>query len=130
MKNFSMGLALSLIKAAVLTIIVLGAMASLTSCERVADRDNKGYSNEWRATVLKTGRHITVKNLDSLFVMSGDTVTVFLMDTPGNKPYYYINNSPEKACDTMSMEMYVDGKDTLYEPFEAWNVRLEKRIAR
>ena len=129
MKNLSMSVALSLIKAAILTVIVLGAMASLTSCERVAQ--DRGYSNEWRATVLKTNRPLTVKNIDSLCVVAGDTVTVFLMNTPGaSKSYYYISNTPEKACDTMSMEMYVDGKDTIYEPFEAWNVRLERRIAK
>lgn len=126
MKKFSIGLALSLIKAAVLTIIVLTVM---TSCERVADSGHRGYSNEWRGTVLKTGRTLTIKNTDSLCVVSGDTVTVFLMDTP-TSTYYYIANTPEKAIDTSAIEMYVNGQDTTYEKFEAWNVRLERRIAR
>jgi hypothetical protein len=131
MKNFSMSLALSLIKASILTVIVLGAMTSLTSCERIADRDNRGYSNEWRATVLKTGRHITVINEDSMMVMMGDTVTVFYNEGYSGKPsYYYIANTPDIACDTVSLEMYVDGKDTSYQHFEAWNVVLDRRISR
>jgi hypothetical protein len=131
MKKFSIGLALSLIKAAVLTLIVLVALLSLSSCERVADRGNKGYSNEWRATVMKTGRHITVINQDSMLVMSGDTVTVFYNEGYNGTPnYYYIANTPDIACDTISVEMYIDGKDTIYHHFESWNVILEKRIAK
>lgn len=131
MKKFSTSLALSSIKAAILTLIVLGAMASLTSCDRVADRGNKGYSNEWRATVMKTGRHITVVNQDSMLVMSGDTVTVFYNEGYNGTPsYYYVANTPDIACDTTSVEMYIDGKDTIYHHFESWNVILEKRIAK
>jgi hypothetical protein len=126
MKKFSMGLALSLIKAAVLTLIVLGAMASLTSCDRVADR-GRVVTNEWQARVLKTNRKITVKNLDSLAVLVGDTVTVFYMDNL-SQPSYYIANVPEPALDTMSVEMYIDGTDTIYEKFESWNVVLERRV--
>jgi hypothetical protein len=108
---------------------ILGLMA-LTSCDRVADR-GKTYSNEWRATVLKTGRHITVVNQDSMLVMSGDTVTAFYSEGYNGTPsYYYIANTPDVACDTTSVEMYVDGKDTIYHHFESWNVVLEKRIAR
>jgi hypothetical protein len=111
-------------------LAIIGIMA-LSSCDRVADRDNRSYSNEWRGTVIKTGRHITVKNIDSLYVMSGDTVTVFLMEGYGPTPnYYYISNRPEIACDTASTEMYVDGKDTTYSSFESWNVILERRIAK
>jgi hypothetical protein len=128
MNTFQKDLAFTFIKAAILTIIVVGAIASISSCERVADR-NIHYSNTWRATALKTGRPLTVKNLDSLCVSSGDTVTVFLGGY-GDKQYYYISNTPDIACDTMTMEMLIDGKDTLYEPFEAWNVRLERRIAK
>lgn len=124
-----MGLALSLIKAAILTIIVVGAIASISSCTRVAGR-NERATNEWRATVLKTGRHITVKNTDSLSVMIGDTVTAFLMEPINSNSYYYISNSPTTACDTSSIEMYVDGKDTTYSRFEAWNVILERRIVK
>ena len=126
MNRFHKDLALSMIKAIILTIIVVGAIASISSCGRVADRNTK-YTNEWRAIVLKTGRPLTVKNIDSLIVMTGDTVTVFLGGT-SNKQYYYISNTPEPACDTISIEMLIHGKDTLYEPFEAWNVRLERRI--
>lgn len=130
MNLFQKDLALSFLKAAILTILVVGAMAALTSCERVADR-NIRYSNEWRTTVLKTGRTLTVKNTDSMCVVAGDTVTVFLMPSSGGQSsYYYIANTPDIACDTMSVEMYVDGKDTTYEQFEAWNVRLERRISR
>lgn len=129
MKNFSMGLALSLIKAAVLTTIVLGAMASLTSCERIAQ--DRGYSNKWRAIALKTGRPLTVINEDSLQVCAGDTVTVFYSEGyNGKSSYYYISNTPNIACDTASTEMYVDVKDTVYTHFESWNVRLERRIAK
>ena len=129
MKDFSKSLALSFIKAAILTIIVVGAIASISSCERVAQ--DRGYSNEWRATVLKTGRTITVKNMDSLSVMSGDTVTVFYSEGCSRQgSYYYIANTPSVACDTSSVEIYVDGKDTVYTHFEAWNVRLERRIAK
>ena len=128
MKNLSMGLALSLIKAAILTLLVVGAIASMSSCTRVAQ--DRGYSNEWRGTVIKTGRPLTVKNIDSLCVVTGDTVTVFLMEPANGTSYYYIANTPDKAIDTTSIEMYVDGKDTVYSHFEAWNVRLERRIAR
>ena len=128
MNLFQKDLAFTFIKAIILTIIVVGAIASISSCERVADR-NIHYSNTWRATALKTGRPLTVKNLDSLYVCSGDTVTVFLGGS-GDKQYYYISNTPDVACDTMTMEMLIDGKDTLYEPFEAWNVRLERRIVK
>ena len=128
MNKFQKDLSLTFVKAAILTIIVVGAIASLSSCGRIADRD-RVVTNEWRATVVKTGRHLTVKNVDSLVVMTGDTVTVFLNDGNNVRPsYYYISNTPETAADTMTMEMYIDGKDTIYEPFEAWNVVLERRI--
>jgi hypothetical protein len=111
-------------------LAIIGIMA-LSSCDRVADRDNKSYSNEWRGTVLKNGRHITVRNTDSLALMSGDTVTVFLMDSQGPDPsYYYVTNSPTIACDTAATQMFVDNTDTIYEHFESWNVRLERRIAK
>jgi hypothetical protein len=130
MKKFSTSLALSLIKASILTVIVLVALLSLSSCDRVADR-GKTYSNEWRATVMKTGRHITVINQDSMLVMSGDTVTAFYSEGYNGTPsYYYIANTPDIACDTINVEMYTDGKDTTYHHFESWNVVLEKRIAR
>ena len=106
---------------------ILGLMA-LTSCDRVADR-GRIVTNEWQARVLKTNRKITVKNTDSLAVMTGDTVSIFLMEGHGpQSDYYYIFNSPEPAIDTMTIEMYVDGKDTIYEKFESWNVVLERRV--
>lgn len=130
MNLFQKDLALSFLKAVILTIIVMGAMATLTSCERVADRD-RVVTNQWRATVLKTGRHITVVNEDSMMLMTGDTVTVFYNSGYSGKPsYYYVANTPDIACDTATTEMYIDGKDTLYEPFEAWNVVLERRIVK
>lgn len=111
----------------VTTIFAIIGLMALTSCERVAQ--DKGYSNEWRGTVLKNGRHITVRNIDSLALMSGDTVTVFLMDNQGPNPsYYYVTNSPTIACDTSATQMFVDNKDTIYEHFESWNVRLERRL--
>lgn len=129
MNLFQKDLALSFLKAVILTIIVIGAIASLSSCTRVAGDTH--YSNEWRGTVLKTGRPLTIKNIDSLCVMAGDTVTVFYMPSNGSQnSYYYISNTPDIACDTMSVEMIVNGKDTSYEQFEAWNVRLEKRLVR
>jgi hypothetical protein len=129
-RTFKTDLALTFIKASILTLIVLVALLSLSSCDRVADR-GKTYSNEWRATVMKTGRHITVINQDSMLVMSGDTVTAFYSEGYNGTPsYYYIANTPDVACDTTSLEMYVDGKDTIYHHFESWNVVLEKRIAR
>lgn len=130
MKDFSKSLALSFVKAAIITTIVVGAMAALSSCTRVAGEDR--YTNEWRGTVLKTGRHITVKNVDSLSVIRGDTVTVFYSDGCGGQPaYYYIANTPDIACDSMASEMYIeDNKDTTYEHFEAWNVVLERRVVR
>jgi hypothetical protein len=128
MKKFSTSLALSLIKASILTVIVLVALLSLSSCERVADRD-RIVTNEWQARVLKTGRKLTVKNTDSLAVLVGDTVSVFVMDSHGpQSEYYYIVNMPEPALDTMTMEMYIDSKDTIYEKFESWNVVLERRV--
>ena len=129
MNLFQKDLALSFLKAVILTIIVVGAIASMSSCERVAQ--DRGYSNKWRATVLKTGRHITVVNEDSMMVMVGDTVTVFYSEGYSGKPsYYYIANTPDIASDTVSSEMYVDGKDTIYEHFESWNVVLERRISK
>lgn len=129
MKDFSKSLALSFVKAAILTILVVGAIASMSSCTRVAGEDR--YSNKWRATVLKTGRHITVVNEDSMMVMAGDTVTVFYSEGYSGKPsYYYIANTPDIACDTVTSEMYIDVKDTIYEHFESWNVVLERRIVK
>lgn len=108
-------------------ILIAGAMSS---CERIADRD-KVATNQWRGVALKTGRHITVRNTDSMQVCVGDTVTVFYNESDGMSPaYYYIANIPDVACDTVSTEMYIDGKDTIYEKFEAWNVRLEQRVMR
>lgn len=127
MNLFQKDLALSFLKAAILTILVVGAMAALSSCGKVSS--NRVVTNQWRATVIKTGRHITVVNEDSLSVMLGDTVTVFYNPGYGNvKSYYYISNTPDVACDTATIEMYIDGKDTIYEPFEAWNVVLDRRI--
>jgi hypothetical protein len=117
------------IGSAITTFFAIIGLMALTSCERVADRNTR-YSNEWRATVIKTGRHITVINQDSMLVMSGDTVTAFYSEGYNGTPsYYYIANTPDVACDTTSLEMYVDGKDTIYHQFESWNVVLEKRIA-
>ena len=129
MNLFQKDLAISFLKAVILTILVVGAIAALSSCTRVAGEDR--YSNEWRATVLKTGRHITVVNTDSMFVMRGDTVTVFYNEgCGGQSAYYYIANTPDIACDTITTEMYVDNKDTVYEHFEAWNCILERRIVK
>lgn len=128
MNTFQKDFSLTIIKAIILTIIVVGVIASLSSCGDSIS-GNKKITNMWRATVIKTGRHLTVKNIDSLVVMVGDTVTVFLNDGNNVRPsYYYISNTPETAADTMTMEMYIDGKDTLFEPYEAWNVVLERRI--
>jgi hypothetical protein len=122
------GFVTTLVKAIVITILVIGAIAALSSCERIADKDEI-IGNEWVGTVLKTGRKLTVKNIDTLGVLRGDTVTVFYMEGhEGEGGYYYIANVPEPACDTVSLEMYVDGKDTIYEKFEAWNVCLDRRI--
>jgi hypothetical protein len=130
MKEFSKSLGLSLVKAAITTILAIGVIAAMSSCTRVAGRNEKA-TNEWRGTVLKTGRHLVVKNIDSLSVMMGDTVTVFYSDGCGGQPaYYYIANTPDIACDTISTEMYVDGADTSYCHFEAWNVVLERRIVK
>lgn len=128
MNKFQKDFSLTIVKAIILTIIVVGVIASLSSCGDSIS-GNKKITNMWRGTVIKTGRHLTVKNIDSLVVMVGDTVTVFLNDGNNARPsYYYISNTPETAADTMTMEMYTDGKDTLFEPYEAWNVVLERRI--
>lgn len=124
MKNLSMSLALSLIKAAILTLIVLGALLSTSSCTRIADGDRR-VTNEWRARILKNNRLIFVHNTDSLPVLMGDTVTVYLNEQTNT---YYISNNPIGACDTSTLEMYVDKQDTIYTRFEAWNVVLEKRV--
>lgn len=129
MNKFQKDLSLTFVKATILTIIVLGVMASISSCGDPVN--GKRVTNEYSGTVLKTGRHLTIKNIDSLSVMVGDTVTVFYMEEYGSRPgYYYIANTPDIACDTMSIEMIVDGRDTTYEKFEAWNVRLDRRVVR
>jgi hypothetical protein len=130
MNTFQKDLALTFVKATILTIIVLGVMASLSSCGDSMSA-GKRATNEFSGTVLKTGRHLTIRNTDSLAVLVGDTVTVFYMDGCGSRAgYYYIANSPDIACDTMSVEMIVDGRDTTYEKFEAWNVRLDRRVVK
>lgn len=130
MNTFQKDLALTFIKAIILTIIVVGAIVSFSSCGE-SQSSNRRVTNEFSGTVLKTGRHLTIKNVDSLAVMVGDTVTVFYAEGyGGNSDYYYIANTPDIACDTMSIEMIVDGKDTTYEKFEAWNVRLDRRVVR
>ena len=122
------GFVTTLVKAIVITVLVIGAMAALSSCGRVADRDEV-LTNDWVGIVMKTGRKLNIKNIDSLGVLRGDTVTVFYMEGCAGEPgYYYIANVPEPACDTISVEMYIDGKDTIYEKFEAWNVVLDRRI--
>jgi len=122
---------LTLVKAIILTILVIGAIASISSCGDSVSAGRRTATNEYSGTVLKTGRHLTIKNIDSLSVMVGDTVTVFYMDGYGSRAgYYYIANTPDIACDTMSVEMIVDGRDTTYEKFEAWNVRLDRRVVR
>lgn len=129
MNKFQKDLSLTFVKATILTIIVLGVMASISSCGDPVN--GKRVTNEYSGTVLKTGRHLTIKNIDSLSVMVGDTVTVFYMEEYGSRPgYYYIANTPDIACDTMSIEMIVDGRDTTYEKFDAWNVRLDRRVVR
>jgi hypothetical protein len=129
MNTFQKDLAFTFIKAAILTIIVVGVIASLSSCGD--PNPGRRVTNQFSGTVLKTGRHLTVVNEDSLAVLVGDTVTVFYMEGYGSKPgYYYIANTPDIASDTMTVEMYVDGKDTIYEKFEAWNVRLDRRVVR
>ena len=121
---------ITLVKAIIFTIIVIGVIASMSSCGDSVSA-GKRVTNEYSATVLKTGRHLTIKNTDSLAVLVGDTVSVFYMESCGGQPgYYYIANVPEPACDTMSVEMYIDGTDTIYEKFEAWNVRLDRRVIR
>ena len=123
---------LTVVKAIILTILVIGVMASISSCgDSMSANAGRRVTNEFSATVLKTGRKLTVKNNDSLAVMVGDTVSVFYMKGCSGQPsYYYIANVPEVAADTVSLEMYVDGKDTIYEKFEAWNVRLDRRVVR
>ena len=126
--NGAASLGTAIVKASIITLIVLAAIASLSSCGRVADRDEV-VSNDWVGIVMKTGRKLTIKNTDSLGVLRGDTVTVFYMEGHEGEPgYYYIANVPEPACDTISVDMYIDGKDTIYEKFEAWNVVLDRRI--
>lgn len=125
MKNLSMSLALSLIKAAILTILIVGAIASLSSCTRVAGENRA--TNQWRGRIVKNNRLIFVMNTDSLPVLMGDTVTVFLNQSTNE---YYISNNPIGACDTSTVEMYVDNQDTTYTRFEAWNVILERRIVK
>jgi hypothetical protein len=131
MNTFQKDLALTFVKATILTIIIVGVIASLSSCGDSMSAGRRTVTNEYSGTVLKTGRHLTIRNTDSLAVLVGDTVTVFYMDGCGSRPgYYYIANSPDIACDTMSVEMIVDGRDTTYEKFEAWNVRLDRRVVR
>lgn len=121
-----MGLALSFIKAAILTLLVVGAIASMSSCTRMAD-DNRKVTNQWRGRIVKNNRLLFVVNTDSLPVMQGDTVTVYLNERTDT---YYIANNPIGACDTSTLEMYVDNQDTTYTRFEAWNVILERRIVK
>lgn len=124
-KTFKTDFALTLIKAAVLTLLVVGAISSLSSCTRVAGQEP--FNTKWRGKVLKTNRTIFVENVDSLPVMMGDTVTVFFTEID-NK--YYISNNPIGAADTSTLEMYVDNNDTIYSRFEAWNVVLERRVCK
>ena len=125
-KTFTADLALTFIKAAILTIIVVGVIASLSSCGDSMSAGRK-VTNQFRARALKTGRVFTVTNRDSLAVLVGDTVTVFFSENENN---YYISNNPVTACDTTTTEMYVDSKDTIYSRFEAWNVVLLSRVVK
>lgn len=124
-RTFKTDLALSFIKAAILTLLVVGAIASLSSCTRVA-RENR-TTNQWRGRIVKNNRLLFVVNTDSLPVMQGDTVTVYLNEQTDT---YYIANNPIGACDTSTLEMYVDNQDTTYTRFEAWNVILERRVCK
>lgn len=120
MKNFSMGLALSLIKAAILTTIVLVAIASLSSCTRVADGNNQRRPLKWRAHAIKNNRILFVQNIDSLGVLAGDTV---LVNYNEESMIYYISNFPHSISDTS----YIDQlNDSSYYRYEAINVVLER----
>jgi len=103
--------------------LLIGAIFT-SSCERVADRNRK-VTNTWRAKIITNGKLLFVENIDSLPVRLGDTVSVFYNEDYDN---YYILNSAAPACDTASVEMFVDGVDTNYIRFEGWNVVLTQRM--
>jgi hypothetical protein len=120
MKKFSTSLALSLIKASILTVIMLVALLSLSSCDRVADRDNPGRPLKWRAHSVKNNRIVFVENTDSLGVLAGDTVLVNYNEQDYT---YYIANCGYEVKDTSYLSALPDS--TLYH-YEAINVVLER----
>lgn len=120
MKKFSMSLALSSIKASILTVIMLVALLSLSSCDRVADRNNPGRPLKWRARALTSNRIVFVKNMDSLGVMSGDTVLVNYNEQDYT---YYIANCAYNVADTSYLDQLADSS---FYHYEALNVVLER----
>ncbi len=119
MKDFSMGLALSLIKATILTLIVLVALLSTSSCTRVAD-DNPGRPLKWRAHAVKNNRIVFVTNPDSLGVLAGDTVLINYNEQDYS---YYITNCGYEVPDTCYLDQLADSS---FYHYEALNVVLER----
>jgi len=118
MKNLSMSLALSLIKASILTLIVLGAMASMSSCTRIAGDSKR--PTKWRAHSVKNNRIVFVENIDSLGVLAGDTV---LVNYNEQNYTYYISNCGYEVKDTSYLDQLADSS---YYHYEAINVVLER----
>lgn len=120
MNKFSMGLGLSLIKAAILTLLIVGAIASMSSCTRMADERPTRRPLKWRARALKNNKVLFVQNIDSLGVLAGDTV---LVNYNEDASIYYISNFGGSVSDTAYFDALTDS--TFYR-YEALNVVLER----
>ena len=119
-RTFKTDLALSFIKAAILTVLVVGAIASLSSCTRVADERPTRKPLKWRARVLKNNKVLFVQNIDSLGVLAGDTV---LVNYNEEGSIYYISNFGGNVSDTAYFDQL---SDSTYYRYEAINVVLER----
>jgi hypothetical protein len=117
-RTFTTDLALTCIKATILTIIVLGVMASMSSCTRVAG-DNPRRPIKWRARALKSNRIVFVTNPDTLGVLAGDTV---LVNYNEQNYTYYIANCGYAVPDTSYLDQLADSS---FYHYEAINVVLE-----
>lgn len=113
---------ITLVKAIIITILVIGAIASISSCERVADKDIR-CTNDWRANCLQNNALLTVTNPDSVSVMRGDTVLVVCIDSGT----YDIINTDVRRDSTYG---FFNLDSTEYTTVEQRVVVLDKRIVR
>lgn len=106
--------------------IVLMYVFMLSSCESNSSGKRYGGSITWRARSIKQHKLIIVENKDSLPIRSGDTVVV--MNSDAHPFQFYIVNLPSSLADSVYLDVYIDGEDTVNCKWNTYNVVLTQRI--